>query len=75
MGAAATTTEGTAAAPTVPAGPQPSGLHPGRHAYTAQQAWTELLTVVHVSWLERRNRNPLIWTIPIALAVAILAGH
>lgn len=37
-----------------------------------RNAYARAATVVHLAWLERRDRNPLIWCLPLACAVAIL---
>ncbi|MET0590553.1 MAG: hypothetical protein ABWZ77_05195 [Naasia sp.] len=34
--------------------------------------YAQLATTVHQAWLYRRDRDPLVWTIPIALLVAVL---
>lgn len=37
--------------------------------------WADVATTVHTAWIERRDRNPWPWILPIAAAVAIVRPH
>lgn len=41
---------------------------------TARGLYADAATIVHTSWIYRRDRNPWPWILPLAVVAAFLVG-